>query len=605
MPGLVGLFRHAEPSEAHGVVDRMVAAMRHEDSYVSGSIAVPELALYAGWAVHNGSYSDCLPAWNERKDVFLLLVGEEFGRTSGPGETHHSSERPAVRGLLTQYEALGPRFLRNLNGWFGGLLVDLRRRRAWLFNDRFGLGRLYFAEGPEGLYFASEAKSLLAVRPDLRNIDPGALGEVLALGCTIENRTLFPGVSLLPGGSIWTLAADGPVLRERYFEPDEWASQPPLDESSFPTELASTFAAVLPRYLRDGPDVAMSLTGGLDGRMIMAWAGAPPGSLPCYTFVGEYRDCHDVRVARQVADLCRQTHCTIGIGTDFCKQFAALAERAVFISDGTMDVTGAVELYANRQARSIAPVRLTGNYGSEIVRGNVAFGPSTSAGVFLAPELRPYLEAAGHAFAEARMCGDPTFVAFKQVPWHHYGRFSVEHSQLTPRSPYLDNDLVALMHRAPAAMLRARRPSLEVIEKGAARLARLPTDRGQVIESFPLAGVLRSAIRELSFKAEYAYDYGMPQWLAALDHALAPLHLERLFLGRHKFYHFRVWYRERLAAYVRDVLLDPRSLERPHVDRRSLTRIVEGHVNGIRNHTGDIHQALTVELIYRTLVDRG
>ena len=35
---------------------------------------------------------------------------------------------------------------------------------------------------------------------------------------------------------------------------------------------------------------------------------------------------------------------------------------------------------------------------------------------------------------------------------------------------------------------------------------------------------------EFSFKAEYAYDYGMPQWLARIDHALRGVHLERSFL---------------------------------------------------------------------------
>ena len=34
----------------------------------------------------------------------------------------------------------------------------------------------------------------------------------------------------------------------------------------------------------------MSLTGGLDGRMILAWANLSPGILPCYTFGGTYRD---------------------------------------------------------------------------------------------------------------------------------------------------------------------------------------------------------------------------------------------------------------------------------------------------------------------------
>ena len=47
----------------------------------------------------------------------------------------------------------------------------------------------------------------------------------------------------------------------------------------------------------------------------------------------------------------------------------------------------------------------------------------------------------------------------------------------------------------------------------------------------------------------------MPQWLARIDHVLSPFRLERLFLGRHKFCHFRVWYRDALSRYVREVLV--------------------------------------------------
>src|SRR5206468_5989917 len=60
-----------------------------------------------------------------------------------------------------------------------------------------------------------------------------------------------------------------------------------------------------------------------------------------------------------------------------------------------------------------------------------------------------------------------------------------------------------------------------------------------------LSAVASRGALEFLRKAEYAYDYGMPQWMARIDHLLLPLRLERLFLGRHKFSHFRVWYRDR------------------------------------------------------------
>ncbi len=91
----------------------------------------------------------------------------------------------------------------------------------------------------------------------------------------------------------------------------------------------------------------------------------------------------------------------------------------------------------------------------------------------------------------------------------------------------------------------------------------------------PFGAVSRGWL-EFTFKAEYAYDYGMPQWVARIDHLLSPLELERLFLGRHKFNHFRVWYRDALSEYVRGMLLDSRSLSRPYLDRNGVEAIVPG-----------------------------
>ena len=105
------------------------------------------------------------------------------------------------------------------------------------------------------------------------------------------------------------------------------------------------------------------------------------------------------------------------------------------------------------------------------------------------------------------------------------------------------------------------------------------------------------------FRAEYAYDYGMPDWLARLDGTFSALHLERLFLGRHKFYHFRYWYRSALAPYLREVLLDERSLSRAHIDRQQLRAVVEAHTGARGNYTLELHRLLSLELLHRTLLD--
>jgi asparagine synthase (glutamine-hydrolysing) len=337
--------------------------------------------------------------------------------------------------------------------------------------------------------------------------------------------------------------------------------------------------------------------------MIMAWQRSPAGSLPCYSFGGEYRDCHDVRIARQVAHACGQSHQVIRLEQEFLARFPHYAERAVYLTDGCVSVSHCPDLYLNEHAAAIAPVRMTGNYGGEVLRGVRAFKPvKPAAGVF-APELLPHLSAAADTYRNALRTHPVSFAVFRQAPWHHYGLFALEQTQVASRSPFLDNEFVRTAFRAPQAALQTDDVCMRLIAAGNPALAVIRTDRGLGPAQSQFSRAISTQLREFTFKAEYAYDYGMPQSLARIDRVFSSLHLERLFLGRHKFSHFRVWYRDRLSDYVRETLLDSRALSRPYLQPKSTEAIVQAHLRGDRNYTTVIHKLLTLELLHRLFID--
>src|SRR5262249_2431796 len=152
--------------------------------------------------------------------------------------------------------------------------------------------------------------------------------------------------------------------------------------------------------------------------------------------------------------------------------------------------------------------------------------------------------------------------------------------QVTVRTPFLDNDFVRTVFRAPMSASANNNLRVRLIGDGNPALQRIRTDRGFGGRSGQVLEAASRRFHQFTFKAEYAYDYGMPQWLARIDHLLSPLRLERLFLGRHKLFHFRVWYRETLSEYVRQMLLDPRTLSRPYIECQGLEAIVRGHLKG-------------------------
>ncbi len=607
MPGITGIISADASVATIARVRGMVDVMRHEPFYACGSLCDDRLGVAAGWAVHENSFSDCNPVWNDARDICLVLAGEEYSEPSsvdalfgrGPRSIDHDASY-----LVRWYEALGPKFIQEMNGIFSGLLIDRRRDLVMLFNDRYGLSRIYIHEGTSALHFSSEAKSILHAVPATRGLDPVGLAEFASCGCALQGRTLFAGIALLPPASRWTFLRGQPVRKETYFESRTWEELPALSEVEFYERLKGTFPDVVRRYFRGREPIAMSLTGGLDGRMIMASSGHEEGALPCYTFGSTYRDCTDVSLARLVARECGQPHRVIAVDDQFISRFGPLAEKAVYVSDGAMDVTGAVELFANSRAREIAPVRMTGNYGSEILRSNVAFrAEPLDAGLF-SPEFVQAGREAAATYQRETEGRRLSLITMKQVPWHHHSRLSLEQSQVTMRSPYLDNDVVRLAYQAPKGHEFSKAPALRFVAEESSSLAAIPTDRGLLYRPTPGLTTLHHLYQEFTFRAEYAYDYGMPQWLARVDGALRVLRPERMFLGRHKFYHFRTWYRDRLSSYLKDVLLDPRTWARPHLARGRLQSVLSEHLAGTRNHTTALHQALTIELVHRQLIER-
>ena len=605
MPGIVGIVSQRSSEQYYALVKSMVKCLIHEPFYTDGTYINEQLGLWSGWACHERTFADCLPIWNEKKDICLLFTGEDFADQADIDALRkrgHEFRSDDASYLVHLYEEMGCEFLEKLNGWFSGVLLDLREQKFVLFNDRYGVNRIYYHEDARGFYFSSEAKALLKILPGTRQLNLRSLGEVFCCEAVLQNRSLFSGISLLPPGSSWVFSRGEPVKKKTYFKQEAWESQPELSESDFYEKLKETWTRVLPRYFIGKQSIGLSLTGGVDSRMILAWAPRSPGTLPCYTWGGTYRDCADVKIARRTAKRCQQPHNTILVGTEFLSQFRDLAERAVYISDGTTDVSGSIDLYVQRLARQIAPVRVSGVCGGEILRRLVMFKPDPPQQGVFDPELECSFRDAAATYASELQGHRLSFTSFKQAPWYMASKFTVERSQVTYRTPYFDNDLVALAYQTPAKLLH-NEPALRLIADGNPALGKIGTDRGIAFRSIPGLTRLLHWYQEFTFKAEYAYDYRMPQWLARLDHAFAPLPLERLFLGRHKFHHFRVWYRDELSRWLKEMLLDSDARSRPYLLANSLEDILKAHIKGHRNYAFEIHKILTLEFIQRKLIE--
>lgn len=596
MPGIVGIIGQGPRGKHESDLTLMIDSMMHEPFYRNGSYVNDALGVYAGWTCHPDSYADCMPAMNEKKDVVLLFAGEHFADQSSEHDCKASE-------LLQQYENEGEAFLKELNGWFSGILVDLRKSKVILFNDRYGMQRVYYHEGKEAFLFGSEAKSLLKVRPELRNLDMKGLGELISCNCVLENRTIFSKVMLLPGAAMWTWKDGANLAKSSYFKASEWEDLPALDEESFLSRLSETVKTVIPRYFREKGRVGMSLTGGLDSRMIMACLNPLPGELPCYTF-GGMKDMLDITIGRKVAKVCHQSHTVLRLGSSFFSEFPRLAEKTIYMTDGNLDVTSTHDLYFNKLAREIAPIRVTGKFGSEVIRDHTMFNSGSSNEGLFHSEFRPYIHKAVNSLGSVKK-GHPLSVAvFKDFPWREHSKIAIEQSQSVFRSPYMDNDLVEFMYRAPVGIRASNQPQRQIIRECNPDLSAITSDRGYGEQTNPLLSKFLELYYYALFKVDYTYVFALPHWLTKFDSVCMCLNGGRpLFGSSQKFEFYRIWFQRELSDYVKEVLLDPQTAKRPYFDMKCLEMMVQTHTRGTRNYMNEINKAMTLELTHRLLID--
>jgi asparagine synthase (glutamine-hydrolysing) len=565
----------------------MLGSMMHENFYVSSTVSFAELGIYAGCVAHP-DFLVASPGRSRNSEIELVFSGECF--RSDEAESSQSW-------IVNQYKRIGDRCVEQLNGHFSGLLVDRRQNKAFLFNDRYGLERIYVHESKGATYFASEAKALLAILPDLRAFDQIGVAQYLAYGCTLGERTLFRGASLLPGGSKWTFESGEIRNKKRYFEPASWETQESLTAEEFMAEFSATFQRILPRYSEDEESVGIALTGGLDTRMVMACLPETETTHPCYTFVGETGLTLDARLAAQIADVKGLKHQVLRIEPDFLRDFESYLDRTITATDGCVGALASHEIYFNARARELSPIRLTGNFGSEIFRSVCTFKP-----LGLQRELLSHDCAAAVASQTQRAVSEKvhpvTFAAFREIPWNLFGLLAAGRSQLTFRTPYLDNDLVALAYRAPVAQRRSPLPALEVIRSTSPELARIPTDRGELLAATALGHVSRRVFGELTFKLDYYHKEGLPTFMSPFEpllNSLASLGL----LGLHKFLPYRRWFQNELAGTIMERVLSERVRQAPWWSKSAPERVAWAHISGRGNYLREINTVLTLEAVDR------
>lgn len=178
--------------------------------------------------------------------------------------------------ILYSYMLWGEDFARRLDGVFAIAIFDLRSSELLLARDPLGVKPLYISQNKDSVYFASEIKSLTAVRE-------------------------LTGIVPLPPGTVWRRGAIG-----YHFNIPSFRTAHQQDVSDSAAVWSMLKRAVEKRIPPEASSVACLLSGGIDSSAITWLAHQVVPEVVAYTLAIDQERSEDLSAARE---LCR----TLGI----------------------------------------------------------------------------------------------------------------------------------------------------------------------------------------------------------------------------------------------------------------------------------------------------
>ncbi|MBK7327625.1 MAG: asparagine synthase (glutamine-hydrolyzing) [Dehalococcoidia bacterium] len=278
MCGISGILRAGGEPVPPGLIDAMIATLRHRGPDGEGSYFAPGIAFgHTRLAIIDLSAASDQPFIDDEAGLALSFNGEIYNYIELRDELRSLGQQFRSTGdtevLLRAYQQWGPGCLPRLNGMFAFALWDNRKRTLLLGRDRFGEKPLYIARSPKGLVFASEMKAILAVRPELREANRKAMYRYLSRGdLDLDHESFFAGIESLPGSHYLLLDHEGRGEPRRYWEPT--ACEVPGNRAHAIERFREILFDSIRIRLRSDVPVGSSLSGGIDSSSIVSTINA-------------------------------------------------------------------------------------------------------------------------------------------------------------------------------------------------------------------------------------------------------------------------------------------------------------------------------------------
>lgn len=523
--------------------------------------------------------------------------------------------------ILHAYAEWGTECVKRFNGMWAFTIWDGHRNELFCSRDRFGVKPLYYAATPQRFVAASEIKAILAFEPALATVDEATIYHFLARGLIDDTtRTFFAQIRQLPAAHSMTVAPDGSLRVERYYDPavEVLSVRGSLDLGDIPERLRWLFEDAVRLRLRSDVPVGTCLSGGIDSSAIVGVADAlMDRRVSSFTSYYPGTDSDESEFARAVAErFDTDAHWVEPQMSDF---FSVLPQITFHQDEPTLAPGLYSQWHVMQLAQGNVKVLLDGQGGDEIFAGYTGYYRDYTATL-----MGKALRGDGTAFSrlrreypeiEEQLGGSPARAAVlsRTPPWAKrvYRRLrgladersalidsgfadawaGQEPPPITPsalgdplNSQLLDSltrsTIPGLLHyedrNSMAFSIEARTPFLDyrLVEYALA----LPPELK--IRGWETKAVFRDAMR----------DVLPPEVSARRDKKGYPTP-------------FAQWLRSGLMPMTREILLSEEARGRGILDMAEVEHMLSQHETGIADHNWRIWSLLTLEVWLRTFID--
>jgi asparagine synthase (glutamine-hydrolysing) len=563
------------------------------------------------------------PVFNEDRSAWIVYNGEIFNflelRPELENHGHHFRTHCDTEVIIHLYEEMGADCVTKLRGMFALAIYDKTKRKLLLARDRLGKKPLHYALHEGKLYFASEIKSILAVLPELAEVNSQGLLEYLYYGYVPEPITAFTGIHKLPPGHLLEFE-NGKITVRQYWDLPEYNTQAPKHEEEVLEELEERlFEATKIRLISDVP-LGAFLSGGTDSSTVVAlMARASAGPVKTFSIGFKKDDFNEARWARLVAEKFGTDHHEMILEPDVVQTVEHLTSS---LEEPFGDSSMLPTYYVSQMARQHVTVALSGDGGDEMFAGYDRYRIHEERQVFerIPGWARKFFRDQVFPRLPNRMQGRK-FSYNVSLPWQE--RY-IDHMAFLPAFerdlPLLSPEFRQILNRSddPANVFRryfAQAPAKDPVDQ------LLYVDTKTYMVSDILAKVDRmSMLNSLEVRVPIL-DHVFVEWVASLSpewklrgnqqkYILRKL-AERVGVPREVLYRQKQGFSLPLVHWMRNelkdmltILLEPRTLNRGYFAPEGVRKLMDDHLVRGKTMTGRIWRLLMFELWHRNFLEK-